>query len=101
MKGDEFIIHLEIAGKQYPVKIRRGDERTEQRAREAARRVQQMYLQQKAYFSKSLEDKDLLAMVAVQLAMDMIPLEEKNDTQPFVDKIQQWTERLEHYLRER
>ena len=101
VKGDEFIIHLEIAGKQYPVKIRRGDERTEQRAREAAKRVQQMYLQRKAYFSKSLDDKDLLAMVAVQLAMDMIPLEEKNDTQPFVEKIQQWTERLEHYLKER
>ena len=49
MKGDEFIIHLEIAGKQYPVKIRRGDERTEQRAREAAKRVQQMYLQRKRY----------------------------------------------------
>ena len=94
MKGDEFIIHLEIAGKQYPVKIRRGDERTEQRAREAAKRVQQMYLQRKAYFSKSLDDKDLLAMV-------VIPLEEKNDTQPFVEKIQQWTERLEHYLKER
>ena len=40
-------------------------------------------------------------MVAVQLVMDMIPLEEKNDTQPFVEKIQQWTEKLEHYLRER
>ncbi len=101
MKGNEFIIHLEIAGKKYPVTIRRGDELTEQRAREAAKRVQQMYLRRKSYFSQSLEDKDLLAMVAVQLAMDMIPLEEKNDIQPFADKIQQWTERLEHYLRER
>ncbi len=101
MKGDEFIIHLEIAGKKYPVTLKRGDEQTEQWAREAAKRVQQMYLQRKSHFAKSLEDKDLLAMVAVQLAMDIIPLETKNDTEPFTDKIQVWTKKLEDYLKKR
>ena len=101
MKDNEFIIHLEIAGKRYPVTFRRGDEQKEARARRAAMRVQQMYLQHKGHFAKTLDDKDLLVMVAVQLAMDIIPLEEKNDTFPFKSKIQEVTEKLEDFLSER
>ena len=115
MKANEFIIHLEIAGKKYPVTLRRGDVQTERRARLAARRVQQMYLERKNIFSKAVDDKDLLAMVAIQLATDMIPLEERNDTKPFtvfavyeavqknkplIERIQRLTADLERYLKE-
>lgn len=100
VRGNEFIIHLEIAGKKYPVTLRRGDVDTERRVREAARRVQQMYLERKSLFSKTVDDKDLLAMVAIQLATDMIPLEERNDTQPLTDQIRRLTGELERYLKE-
>lgn len=99
VKANEFIIHLEIAGKKYPVTLRRGDVQTERRVREAARRVQQMYLERKSQFSKVVEDKDLLAMVAIQLATDMIPLEERNDTKPFTDHIRRLTTELEAFLK--
>lgn len=100
VKANEFIIHLEIAGKKYPVTLRRGDVKTERRVREAARRVQQMYLERKNQFSKVVDDKDLLAMVAIQLATDMIPLEERNDTKPFTEQIRRLTGELECYLKE-
>lgn len=99
MKANEFIIHLEIAGKKYPVTLRRGDVRTERRVRIAAKRVQQMYLERKSQFSKVVDDKDLLAMVAIQLATDMIPLEERNETRPFTDNIRRLTNELENYLK--
>ena len=100
VKANEFIIHLEIAGKKYPVTLRRGDVQTERRARLDARRVQQMYLERKNIFSKAVDDKDLLAMVAIQLATDMIPLEERNDTKPLIERIQRLTADLERYLKE-
>ncbi len=99
VKANEFIIHLEIAGKKYPVTLRRGDVRTERRVRIAAKRVQQMYLERKSQFSKVVDDKDLLAMVAIQLATDMIPLEERNETRPFTDNIRRLTNELENYLK--
>ena len=100
VKANEVIIHLETAGKKYPVTLRRGDVQTERRARLAARRVQQMYLERKNIFSKAVDDKDLLAMVAIQLATDMIPLEERNDTKPLIERIQRLTVDVVRYLKE-
>jgi hypothetical protein len=39
-------------------------------------------------------------MVAIQLATDMIPLEERNDTKPLIERIQRLTADLERYLKE-
>jgi cell division protein ZapA len=52
----------------------------------------------KQHFAKTVENRDLLAMVAIQLAIDVISLEEINDTKPFTQKIQQLTEKLDNYL---
>ena len=98
VKNDEFVINLEIVGRTYPVTIKRGDEQDEYMMRKAAKRVQQNVIQYKQHFAKSIEDRDLLAMVAVQLALEVVLLEERNDTQPFTHKIQQLTETLEDYL---
>jgi cell division protein ZapA len=99
VRNDEFVINVEIAGRPYPVKITRGDEQEEFLIRKAAKRVQQNVLQFKQYFAKSVENRDLLAMVAIQLAAEVIDLEERNDTKPFTHKIQQLTETLDNYLR--
>jgi cell division protein ZapA len=98
VKNDEFVINLEVAGRTYPITIKRGDEQEEYMMRKAAKRVQQNVIQYKQHFAKSLEDRDLLAMVAIQLAMEVVLLEEKNDTKPYTHKIQQLTETLEDYL---
>jgi len=98
MKNDEFEIKLDVSGRQYPVMIKRGDEQQEFLIRKAAKRVQQHVIQHRQRYAKMVEDRDLLAMVAIQLALEVIILENKNDTKPFTQKIQQLTETLEDYL---
>jgi len=101
VRNDEFVINVEIADRAYPVKIKRGDEQEEFLIRNAAKRVQQNVLQFKQFFAKSVENRDLLAMVAIQLAVEVINLEGRNDTKPFTDKIQQLTQTLENYLKDK
>ena len=45
--------------------------------------------------------KDLLAMVTFQLSVENLMLEDKNDTSPFTEKIQELTDKLESYLKDK
>ena len=45
--------------------------------------------------------KDLLAMVTFQLSVENLKLEDKNDTSPFTEKIQELTDELESYLKDK
>lgn len=99
MENNKFIINLEVAGRTYPVTIERGDEEREYYARQASKRVQEIILLYRQYFDKSIQERDLLAMVSIQLAMELIQMEDKNDTKPFTEKIQQLTNELEAYLK--
>ena len=99
MKSDEFEIKVKVAGRLYPVWIKRGDERQEYLIRKAAKRIEQMELSYRQNFAKSLEDRDILAMAAIEIARDLVILEETNDTKPFTHKIQQLTATLEDYLK--
>ena len=93
-----FKIKLEVVGRLYPVMIKRGDEQEEFLFRQASKRVQQYVMQYRQFFAKSVEERDLLAMTAIQLALEVVTLEEKNDTQPFTQKNKQLTEIMEDYL---
>ena len=99
MKSDEFEIKVKVAGKLYPVWLKRGDERQEYLIRKAAKRIEQLEIEYRQDFVKSLDDKDILAMSAIEIARDLVVLEEKNDTKPFTHKIQQLTNTLEDFLR--
>jgi cell division protein ZapA len=95
MDKDEFLIHIEIADKTYGLRINRKDEKL---ARDAAKQIKLKYEHARRKYSKSVDDRDLLAMVAFRLSKEYLILEEKNDTTPFIEKIQQMTELLEAYL---
>jgi cell division protein ZapA len=101
VKDDVFTINLDVAGRSYPVKVKRGDEQEEFLARKAAKRVQDYMTKYRQHFAKSVEERDLLALIAIQLAMEVSQLEEKNDTKPYTHKIQQLTDILENYLKNR
>lgn len=93
---EKFLIHVDIAGKSYGLRIRRSEEA---QAREAVRQIRLKLSQYRQTFAQSDVDvKDLLAMVAFQLSMENLELEEKNDTSPFADKIEQLTRELESYM---
>ena len=99
MKSNEFEIKVKVAGRLYPVWLKRNDEQQEYLIRKAAKRIEQLELVYRQNFVKSLEDRDILAMAAIQIARDLVMLEEKNDTKPFTHKIQQLTDMLEDYLK--
>ena len=92
---DKFLIHVEIAGKSYGIRINRSEEQV---AREAVRQIRMKMDQYRKKYSE-VDVKDLLAMVAFQLSMHNLELEKRNDTNPFTDKIQELTTELEGYLK--
>ena len=92
---DKFLIHVEIAGKSYGIRINRNEEQV---AREAVRQIRMKMDQYRKKYSE-VDVKDLLAMVAFQLSMHNLELEKRNDTNPFTDKIQELTTELEGYLK--
>lgn len=94
---DEFLIHLEIAEKDYGLRIKRSDEEI---TRAAAKQIRDKIDQYRKRYSQTAVDvKDLLAMVALQLSVANLQLEQKNDTGPFEEKIQQLGKELEEYLK--
>ena len=96
---DKFLIHLDKAEKSYGLWIDRKDE---QLARDAAKQIRNKINQYRQNFAQSDVDvKDLLAMVAFQLSMTNLQLEDKNDTSPITDKIQELTGELEQYLKDK
>ena len=96
---DKFLIHLDIAEKSNGLWIDRKDE---QLARDAAKQIRNKINQYRQNFAQSDVDvKDLLAMVAFQLSMTNLQLEDKNDTSPITDKIQELTGELEQYLKDK
>ena len=92
---DKFLIHVEIAGKSYGIRINRSEEQV---AREAVRQIRKK-MDQYPNKNSDVHVKDLLAMVAFQLSMHNLELEKRNDTNPFTDKIQELTTELEGYLK--
>lgn len=94
---EEFLINIVIAGKKYPLTIKRHEEEL---ARAAADQINSKILQYNGSISAvEVDTKDLLAMVAFQLSMHNLELEKRNDTNPFTDKIQELTTELEGYLK--
>jgi cell division protein ZapA len=98
MDDKKFLIHIDVANKTYPLRIYRNEEEL---ARKAAKQIKTLLEQYRAKYLKSVrDDKDILAMVALQLSIENLQLEERNDTAPFIEKIQQMTNLLETYLEE-
>ena len=92
---DTFLINIVIAGKKYPLTIKRKDEEI---ARAAADQLNRKILRYRQHFAIEVDTRDLLAMVAFQLSMNNLEQEGRNDTKPFTDKIQELTAELEGYL---
>ena len=84
---EEFLINIVIAGKKYPLTIKRHEEEL---ARAAADQINSKILQYRQHFAVE---------VAFQLSMHNLELEKRNDTNPFTDKIQELTTELEGYLK--
>ena len=67
---DKFLIHVEIAGKSYGIRINRSEEQV---AREAVRQIRKKMDQYRKKYS-DVDVKDLLAMVTFQLSVENLKL---------------------------
>lgn len=92
---DKFLIHVEIAGKGYGLRIERSEEQV---ARDAVKQIREKISQYRKVYPEA-EEKDLLAMVAFQLSIENLKLEDKNDIDPFTEKVEMLTHELEDYLK--
>ena len=95
--NETFLIHIEIAGRRYPITIQR-DKEEEMRA--AAIQINQKILQYQSKYGTQLDTQDMLAMVALQLSVENLTWEDKHDTSPFEDKIRELNDELDKYLKD-
>lgn len=85
-----------MAGTTYPVTIAREDE---QRVREAAKRVNMRFnLNQQE--NPDVSPEKIIAMTAFEFALEMLDQKERNDTEPYKEKIRELTEVLNEHFRE-
>lgn len=85
-----------MAGTTYPVTIAREDE---QRVREAAKRVNMRFnLNQQE--NPDVSPEKIIAMTAFEFALEMLDQKERNDTEPYKEKIRELTEVLDEHFRE-
>jgi cell division protein ZapA len=105
MDDNKFLIHIEIADKMYGLRINRDQEEL---ARKAAKQIKAALGEYRKKYPKSANDGaeskytegnvDWLAMVALQLSMENLQWEKRNDTTAFVEKIKQMTDLLQEYM---
>ena len=96
---DEFLITIKIAERHVcQLRIKRAEEEI---MRKAASEIERKIRQYRQRFSAEakLDTDDLLAMVAFQLSLTNLQLENLHDTSPITDKVQQLTNELEDYLK--
>lgn len=93
---EKFLIHIEIAGRRYPITIRRDEEEI---MRAAARQIDKKLLQYQSKYVSVYTTRDWLALIALQLSADNLRMEEKQDTSPFEEKIREFTDELNRYLK--
>ena len=85
-------------GRKFPVKINANDEEL---VREAAKQLRQKFIVYKQSYSETdLSDKDLMTMVAIDMAVSHLRLERNNDKASFITKTQQLNNKLKDYLKE-
>ena len=88
-------IHLLIDSGRYPLKIHREDE---QIYRDAAKQIDNKLNKYRNMFP-DMNPKDYWVMVALELAYENISLKDKNDTQPYKEKVEELTKEIEKIIK--
>ncbi len=92
--NDKIKINLQIADLNYPMTILREDE---QWVREAAKQVnKQLNIYREHY--KTLKPEQHMAMVAFHFSREVLKWKERNDTEPYKEKVRELTGVVEEYL---
>ncbi|MDM8337717.1 cell division protein ZapA [Mediterranea massiliensis] len=94
--NDKIKINLQMAGITYPITILREDE---EMVRAAAKQVDIRLNAYKEHY-KNVPTERLMAMVAYQFALESLQWKQRNDTRPYINKIEELTGVLEDYFKQ-
>lgn len=92
---DKLRITLMIGDIQYSLNINRADEQV---YRNASKLINNKLNKYRAYFDK-LDPIRVMSMVALEIAVEKVGLENKNDTAPYIEKLEELTKELEAYFK--
>ncbi|HXK81432.1 MAG TPA: cell division protein ZapA [Bacteroidales bacterium] len=93
-------ININLQGRNYPVKIARGDGQKEELIRKAANKINELVLQFKKKGYKDRDDQDYLAMVTLQFAVQALSLGGENELAPVLNKIRNLDRIIEEVIEE-
>lgn len=93
--NDKIKINLQIADSHYPLTINRNEE---EMIREAAKQVNLRLNTYRTHYP-SLGLEKILGMVAYDFSLENLKQQKRNDTAPYVEKIDELTEVLENHFR--
>ena len=88
--NDKINTNLDIAGSSFPLKVKPEEE---ENVRKAAKQVNDWLNKYRDRYP-SLPIEKLLAMVAYQFSLEKLELLERNDTKPYLTKIEKLTEKI-------
>ena len=91
---DKMKIHLLIDKERYPLTIRREEE---QLYRDAAKQIDNKLNKYRRAYPEFSTVKHW-AMAALELAFENMSMKDRNDTQPYVDKLKQLEEDIDKYI---
>lgn len=91
---DEMNISLLIDCQRYPLKIRRGDEQLYRDAAKLINNTLNKYREWRPDFSSNQH----WAMATLEIAFHLIADKDKNDTQPYLEKLEELTKELDKYI---
>ena len=87
-------INLLIDCQRYPLNIHREDELL---YRDAAKLINKTLNKYRSW-RPELSSENHWAMAALELAFDLTKMKDKNDTQPYLNKIEELTKELDNYI---
>lgn len=93
---DKLTITLWINDQQYRMLIPREDEYL---YREAAKQIQER-INKFRRLDPGASAERIFSMAAFEISYENISMKDRNDTKPYIDKIQQWSEEMDECLNE-
>ena len=94
--SDEFLIRVTVAGRLYPLNIKRSREEI---IRKAAKTINEKVLQyQQKYKDKDIQD--FLAMVSLQFVVKVLESEAKTDVSPVLKELKAMEQELNEFVKE-
>lgn len=88
-------ITLMIGDINFPLRVNRKEE---QIYRDASKLINNTLNKYRTYFEKA-DSIRVISMVALEIAVEKVKLENKNDTAPFIEKLEEIIQELENYFR--